>query len=403
MFLTPEEKITNLRKQYKITQEELSSFKIQRQFIGMIEIGKRRLTKKTAELICNNFNEIFIKKKINLKIDVEKLMESKENQVKNKLIEILEGKIIKNDLDIEIYFNELIGINKKEISLLLGDFYFKLKNIVLSKKYYEMALFLHKPLENLEIILKLARVNYYLDKFKENVDLIEIYIPDLIKKVDFISYRIVYNYGYSLYKIGKSDLAINIFEKLLKKDLDKESFFIIKNIMAIINYSELNKIKKALNIYTNLFKEASDENKLVIYGNYLKISLLTKKYLKIEEILNDILDFLKFYQTSKEHIFKIYILFGKVYFNLKKFDESYSYYILALNLKKNELISYDLKYKILVEVLEKFDLDDNQYCELEEIFEKLFLENKSYEWTLKFIKKIKHKEKKLLLLTKLEI
>lgn len=401
MFLTPQEKITNLRKQYKITQKELSSSEIQRQFIGMIEIGKRNLTRKTAKLICNNFNEIFIKKNINLKINVEELMASKEIQAKNKLIEILENRLIANDLNIEIYFNELIGDSKKEISFLLGDFYYNLKNVVLAKKYYEMALFLHKPLEKSEIILKLARVNYYLDKFQENIDLIQTYIYDLIKKTDFISYRIVYNYGYSLYKIGKIDLAMDIFKRLLKKNIDIESFFIINNIVAIINYSELNKVRKALNIYNNLFKEASNENKLVIYGNYLEIWLLTKKYLKIEDVLNEIEKFLKCHKTSREHLFKIYILLGKVYFNLNKLHESYSYYLLALNLKRNELISYDLKYKTLIEVLDKFNLDDNQYYELEKIFENLFLENKSYEWAFKFVKKIKNEEKKLLLLQKL--
>ena len=58
MFLSPEEKLLAFRKKHKITQGELVGEDITRVFLGMIEIGKRSLTEKTAKLLCKNFNRI---------------------------------------------------------------------------------------------------------------------------------------------------------------------------------------------------------------------------------------------------------------------------------------------------------------------------------------------------------
>ena len=122
MFLTPEEKIAYLRKKYKLTQNDLSSIEIKRQFIGMIEIGKRGLTKNTAEIICKNFNLALKNKNINDHITVEFLLETKEEQALKKLSKMMENNKIRSDLEIDIYFSELKGSNQKKIAVLLGKF-----------------------------------------------------------------------------------------------------------------------------------------------------------------------------------------------------------------------------------------------------------------------------------------
>lgn len=401
MFLTPEEKIVYLRKKYELTQNDLSSIEIKRQFIGMIEIGKRGLTKNTAEIICKNFNLALKNKNINDQITVEFLLETKEEQALKELSKIIENGDLRNDLEIDICFSELKEVNKKKFAFLLGEFYLKLKEIKLSKKYFEIALFLYKPLENIDIILQLTRIYYYLDQFKETVDLVKNYAFSLLKNSNEINFKILYNYAYSLYKINKFEESIDVFNKLLKITKDNDLVFKIKNMLAIIYYSKLGKIRKALNIYTSLFEVSSNENKLVIYGNYLELWLLAKKGIDVEQTILDIQNFLKNYETTPDHLFKIYILLAKSYYELNQQKYSYYYYMEALKIPDNKFILIEKKYQILLELLDLFMLIDDELDSIIDIFYILFKEEKDYKTALSFIKKIKKQNKQLEVLTKL--
>ncbi len=403
MFLTPEEKIVYLRKKYNLTQNDLSSIEIKRQFIGMIEIGKRGLTKNTAEIICKNFNLALKNKNINDQITVDFLLETKEEQALKNLSKIIENEDIRNDLEIDIYFSELRGINQKKIAFLLGEFYLKLKEIKLSKKYFEIALFLYKPLENIDIILQLTRIYYYLDQFKETVDLVKNYTFTLLKDSNETNLKILYNYAYSLYKINNFEDSIDIFNKLLKITEDGNLIFKIKNMLAIIYYSKLGKIRKALNIYTSIFEISNNENKLVIYGNYLELWLLTKKGIEIEQTILDIQNFLKNYETTPDHLFKIYILLAKSYYELNQLKKSYYYYLEALRIPNNKFILIEKRYKILLKLLDLFALRNEELDSIIELFFILFEDEKNYKIALLLIKKIKNKKKQLEVLTKIKL
>lgn len=403
MFLTPEEKIVYLRKKYDLTQNDLSSIEIKRQFIGMIEIGKRGLTKNTAEIICKNFNLALKNKNINDEITVEFLLETKEEQALKKLSKIIENDDLRNDLEIDICFSELKEVNKKKFAFLLGEFYLKLKEIKLSKKYFEIALFLYKPLENIDIILQLTRIYYYLDQFKETVDLVKNYTFALLKDLNEINFKILYNYAYSLYKINNFEDSIDVFNKLLKITKDSDLIFKIKNMLAIIYYSKLGKIRKALNVYASLFEVSSNENKLVIYGNYLELWLLAKKGIDVEQTILDIENFLKNYETTPNHLFKIYILLAKSYYELNQQEDSYYYYMEALKIPDNKFILIEKKYQILLELLDLFMLIDDELDSIIDIFYILFKEEKDYKTALLFIKKIKNEKKQLKLLTNLKV
>lgn len=284
----------------------------------------------------------------------------------------------------------------------MGEFYLKLKEIKLSKKYFEIALFLYKPLEKIEIILHLTRIYYYLDQFKEAVDLVENYTVYLLKSSNEIVIRILYNYAYSLYKIEKFEESIDIFNKLLKITKDSDLIFKIKNMLAIIYYSKFGKIRKALNIYTSLFEISNNENKLVIYGNYLELWLLTKKGIDIDQIILDVKNFLKNYETTPDHLFKIYILLAKSYYELNQQKESYFYYVKALKISDNKLILAEKKYQILLKLLDLFILTDEELDSVIELFYILFEDEKDYRMVLSFIKKIKNEKKQLEVLTKIK-
>ena len=233
------------------------------------------------------------------------------------------------------------------------------------------------------------------------VDLVKRYSFTLLKDSNEINLKILYNYAYSLYKINKFEESIDIFTKLLKVTKDSDLIFKIKNILAIIYYSKLGKIRKALNIYGSLFETSNNENKLVIYGNYLELWLLTKKGIEIEQTILDVHNFLKNYQTTPDHLFKIYILLAKSYYELNQQRESYFYYIEALKIPNNKFILIEKKYQILLELLDFFILEDKELNSIIEIFYILFKEEKDYKIALLFIKKIKNEKKQLELLTKL--
>lgn len=402
MFLSPEEKIIYLRKKYEITQAELSSADLTRQFIGMIEIGKRNLTSKTADLICRNFNNILKKRSINDTIKSSFLLETREEQALVKLKNIILTKEYQNDLEIDFYFSELNQFNRKIMSFSLGKFYYELNKIKISKKYYEMALLLHNSLENADILLELTRINYYLNSFEENVEIVGNYISLLHKNYNETNIKILYNYSYSLYKIEKIEVAIKEFEYLLKQNINDDLSFKIQNMLAIIYYSKQNKIRKALNIYLKLMDVSNDENKLVIYGNYLKIWLINKK-IDIETIILELNALLDRHRTSGEHLFKIYVLLGEVYFELETKRKSYTYYLMALKLSNNKLTLSENKYRLILDILEKFELNDKELEELLEVFLLIYNEEKNYEMTLKIIKKIKNLNLQHFLLTKINI
>lgn len=401
MFLTPKEKIIYLRKKYNITQSELSSIEIKRQFIGMIEIGKRSLTKNTAEIISKNFNEILKQRKIKKKITASYLLETKEEQALKRLYQILENQDVKNDIEIESCFLELEDSNRKDLSFLFGKFYFDLKEIKFSKKYFEIALCLHKPLEKIEILLYLTRIYYYLNQFRETVDLIKNYTFFLIKNPTDNNLKILYNYGYSLYKIDDIGSSIEILKKLSKLCKLEDLSFKIQNLLATIYYLKLDKYKQALKLYEKIFKDSNQENKLVIYGNYLEMWLLLKKEIEIEKIIEEIRIFLKNYQTSPNHLFKIYILIGKSYIALNLEKEAYFYYIKALNISDNKLTLIENKYEILLELLNLHCLQEEELDTIVDNFFKLFEEKQDYKMAIKFIKKIKLETKKLQILERL--
>ncbi|MGL4934216.1 MAG: hypothetical protein ACRDA0_07165 [Cetobacterium sp.] len=402
MFLTPEEKIVFLRKKYNITQKELSSSNLTRQFIGMIEIGKRGLTYKTAKIVAENFNTLLKSKNSATIITPEFLLESKTEQALKKLKTVIESRQVNDNLEIEICFAELDNLNKKKLSILLGILYFELEQISASKKYLEIALTLHKPLENLEILLYLGRIFYYENNFFNFVNLISPDLTKLLKNNTEISTKILYNYAYSLYKIKDIEASNKILNTLLKRKNESEINFKINNLIAVISYSEFNKANKAIKSYKNMLENSTVEEKLVIYGNYLEIFLINRVKIDFEEVKNNILKILDFYETSTDHKFKLYILIAKCYLALNNHKMAYYFYILGLELPDNNLISFDTKYEVTIDILKNISLDEIQMNEITEMFLKFFNLNKNYKMALTFIKNLKSEDRKLDILSKLE-
>ena len=73
-FLTPGQKIRNIRIKLNMNQQDLVSENITRPLISMIETGKRNLTYDTANTIMGKFNKKAKKLGIDLNIDIDYLL-----------------------------------------------------------------------------------------------------------------------------------------------------------------------------------------------------------------------------------------------------------------------------------------------------------------------------------------
>ena len=110
---------------------------------------------------------------------------------------------------------------------------------------------------------------------------------------------------------------------------------------------------------------------------------------------------MKNHKTTPDHLFKIYILLAKSYYELNQQKESYFYYTEALKIPDNKLISIEKKYQILLDLLDLFILTNGELNSIIELFYILFKEEKDYKTALLFIKKIKNEKKQLKVLTKI--
>ena len=173
MFLSPEEKLLRLRKKYKITQGELVGEDITRVFLGMIEIGKRSLTEKTAKLLCKNFHKIFEERGITDRISLADLMKTKEKQAIEFLNEMLKSEINISNENLWIIEEALYELEPKERSEFCEKLYIRFKNrerYTLAREYLLKSFHGVRKIKNLKdklqdmffICENISRSNLYL-------------------------------------------------------------------------------------------------------------------------------------------------------------------------------------------------------------------------------------------------
>lgn len=80
-FLTPGEKIKSIRTMLGLKQHELASTNITRNFISMLESGKRNLTVETAEILADTFNKFASEKGIAINVTAEYLVATVEEDI----------------------------------------------------------------------------------------------------------------------------------------------------------------------------------------------------------------------------------------------------------------------------------------------------------------------------------
>lgn len=288
MFLSPEEKLLGLRKKYKITQGELVGNDITRVFLGMIEIGKRSLTEKTAKLLCKNFHKILSEQGIKDKISIQELMKTREKQAVEFLNNMLLSEIDISDDNIWIIEEALYELSPKDRSEFCEKLYERFKHrerYQLAKEYLLKSFHGVRKIPNLKE--KLKDIFFLCEKLNDPECAVCTYrrfSSWLVKeKLNPSNEYLKYSFAKALIDVKEYNEALELARFLAKKTKNDNTLFIARNLIARI-YKETNQIEEAIKEYTSLAKGRNSQDKCATYCKVIKIGMelddlnLIKKY-----------------------------------------------------------------------------------------------------------------------------
>ncbi|MGO5427023.1 hypothetical protein [Fusobacterium mortiferum] len=390
MFLSPEEKLLRLRKKYKITQGELVGEDITRVFLGMIEIGKRSLTEKTAKLLCKNFHKIFEERGITDRISLADLMKTKEKQAIEFLNEMLKSEINISNENLWIIEEALYELEPKERSEFCEKLYIRFKNrerYTLAREYLLKSFHGVRKIKNLKD--KLQDMFFICENIGDFQGAIYTYrkfsswLPK--EKLTPENEKLKYSYARALIEIKEYDEALEIINYLHKKNKNEDTLYIVRNLLARV-YKEQNRIEDAIKEYSSLAKGKESQEKVLAYCEIIKIGLelsdkdLIKKYYeKCKSIVSEFVE-------STLETFDIFYILAKGAKELGKIKETKAYYMEALvvgrvlkNLEKERVAIIGE----LFEVLDKSDFYSVQSIEVEYL--ELLKTTKDYQGALKIL------------------
>ena len=380
MFLSPEEKLLAFRKKHKITQGELVGDDITRVFLGMIEIGKRSLTEKTAKLLCKNFTKILGERGIKDSIKLSDLMKTKEEQA----LEYLENvtKDVNSDLkeniwEIEEALFELNDNDRSEYCMKLFVRFANEKNYLNARDYILKSIHgIRKIVDLKEKLLEIMKLNKILGDYKNSVFTYRKFEDRLLKEKWSREYEMLqYKYAEALVETEGYTEALNILKLLFKKSKNEDFLFEVRKMIAK-TYKNMSDYEEASKEYVSLAKGRSSEEKAEAYSKLIEIGIITgdKVFLK------------KFYEKCKDNYeingikeecdnFDVLVLLAKGAKELGKTKDSRSFYMEALMVGKNSGCEVEERMEIITELFQMFEKSDfysvqsieNEYISLLEL------------------------------------
>lgn len=385
MFLSPEEKLLAFRKKHKITQGELVGEDITRVFLGMIEIGKRSLTEKTAKLLCKNFNRILKERGIKDSIKVEELMKTKEQQAIEFFKDILKRDNISSKeiiWDIEEALYEINDADRVNYCLQLFEKFFSLKEYRIARNYLLKSMHRVKDIESIkESLLKIFELNKILCDYEGSVFAYRRFKNKLEKeKWCEILENILFNYSYALIKCGEYKEAFENLQLLIKKSKNDKFLFETRKLLGKA-YKKMGDYSHATREFISLAKGKTPQDKAEAYSNMIEIALET----------DDIQLLKKFYEKCKINYeadriqdeklnFEILIWLGKGAKKLQKNKDSKAFFMEALMVGKSNNYSVEKRMEIISELFQIFEKSDFFSVQsIENEYFGLLLDEKNYK------------------------
>jgi DNA-binding XRE family transcriptional regulator len=345
-ILSPAEKIKLLRKEYGITQKELTKNGLKRTTLSMIETGSNNLTKKTGELLVNSINSVLKERGIDKTISLDYLRESLDSQIESRLEEYI-NELEKDPLKIDSVQEEVIYYKYQlkssevifDISKKVGDIYFK------QEKYLE-ALVSYTPIfENLSELKDKVDIRmlastvfnclasyYYLRKHRESLGAYKLiyFIKGQFSKQDqflilklFLSTKMEigeYHECLSIIEEESQKMKLDSMEKMELKIIETECNLKLKNYYT--THLILKKIKKEKDKKLRLYSEIKEA---IIYKNTEEIGKLQKSVDELMPIMSS---------KEESHIYKqeLYYDFALCLLKLDRFEDAEYFLLKSINI-----------------------------------------------------------------------
>ena len=269
------EKLIYLRKTLKTTQRALAGDTLTKEFISMVEGGKRNMSREVAITVMKNALNLANEKGIDLGLDEEYLTRSKEDD----LCEICDK--LDNTMDNMDNFNKIIEYAEENnyqwakimATKKIGNVFFVNKQV---SKAYEKYISCINMIDKLNsnrykecVYNCLGSTKFEMLQYEEAL----IYYEEALNYC-YINNRfstksnIQYNLAMAYHNLGELDKALNNIEMSLKGDVD-EILYVKLNLLRGNVYRELNSFEKALGIYAETLKHNNLENnfKAIAYDN----------------------------------------------------------------------------------------------------------------------------------------
>lgn len=394
-ILSPGKKILNIRKDFKIKQEDITGGDITRNLISIIENDKANLTPQVAKILAFNINEICKARNLDFSVTEEYLLESVVDQAKKvaddyiKYIKgiasgstaILEDVLPEIDIFLKTYETEE---KKAEIYTLIATRYEEAK-LYQNAYMYNLRAY-ESSLDNKvtsDILLKLAFCAKNLLKYDEAIKFYDTANSLNSNIKTYHQYEFYYNRAFCYSKQKKYDQALKLLEEF-NPNLNE---FTNESTQKYLEYlllkgeclKETKSFNKAVNIYKSMLKNISKEdlnNRLIVYLNLCALYENLDDYSNLRKNSSKALDII----NSTEFKFNddeayIYYVIGHTLKKLEDLSKAEEYLFKSLDLMKayNGKEFQDLSYNIFMDAIdifkshkdtEKMDYLKNEFFEM---------------------------------------
>jgi tetratricopeptide (TPR) repeat protein len=319
-ILSPGQKIRKIRKEFKISQKEITGGEITRELISIVENDRSNLTPAVAKIITDNINRICKEKNIDFNLNIDYLLEdvnAQSNKIASKYIDFLCINLdnISKDFTEDIKEMELFlmkyDVPEKKMIIYekIGDILKTQKEFNRSYIYYIKAFENHNRLFNdirlFKLLQKMGNVCICLGKYKEAMDFNNLALvyndnisEDLRYKVFFnnvLAHMYLKEYNKALIELVHIETTFktltkdNIFDLSILKvnclrwqNFYSDAFKINEYLLSTLDDSDIEKIilitANILDIYTVL----KDTNNMKVYID--KLIYLMNNYNEVEKI-----------------------------------------------------------------------------------------------------------------------
>lgn len=363
--LSPGEKIKNIRKRFKIKQQDITGGEITRNLISIIENNKANLTENVAKILADNINIYCNRNSIDFYITADYLLEnvtSQVNKICDNYIEFIEKTDISKMDTIEYSFDEVevflkkYNCREKKIIIFskIGD---KFKII---EKYHKAYYFYNKAYENyilnddkeefFNLIYKLVSCCIITEKYDQALSLINFTLHEFKELKDSQKYNIIIKEIICYREIKKIDYSLECIKKLEKtfekylKNYPDEYINLLKLKSSCLR--EKNSFLESLDIEKNILKIISIndlQRQFECNTNILEIYNSLKDRRNLQKYSNKLIKLDREFQIPEELKPKVYINIAIATKALNLKEESVVY------LKKAKEIAIELNEKIILE------------------------------------------------------